>query len=124
MDCKTGEKSQLNNLCLTRIREFKFLERLVNCKKIEIAFGAKIESFIQRQSDSRWPASFVAPACDSIADQNPPHGPCRERNDMRFVFPGMVRALKDAQKSFVQERCWLQGMTRALARQIFRCKAA
>src|SRR5262245_35653703 len=43
---------------------------------------------------------------------------------MCFVFPGMVRALKDAQKSFMQEGCWLQSVICALAPQIFRGQAA
>jgi hypothetical protein len=111
-------------LCLPGILEFKFLEGLIHCHEVKIALNAKIKSFIQRQSYGCGSASFVACACDPIADQNSSHRPCRERNNMRFVTPDKIWPFEHAQERFVEQGGRLEGMTRTLASEIFRGQAA
>jgi hypothetical protein len=123
IDREAGEKSQLNDLRLPRIRQFKFLKRLINGHYIQIALSTKIESFIQWQADRYGPASSLARARDSIAYQNAAHRACSKRNNVCFIAPGVVRLFEHAQKRFVQQSCWLKGVTCALVPQIFRSQS-
>jgi hypothetical protein len=43
---------------------------------------------------------------------------------MGFVAPGMIWPFEDAQESFVQQGCRLEGMTSTFASEIFRGQAA
>jgi hypothetical protein len=111
-------------LGLPRVLDFKFLEGLIDCDEVKIAFCAKIKSFIQWQSYRCRTASFVARARYSISDQNAAHGARRKCNNVRFVAPGMIRPFEHTQERFVQQGRRLQGVTRPLTPQIFRSQAA
>src|SRR5262249_7329565 len=124
IDRKTGEKSQLNNLCLPRVHELKLLKSFIHRDNVKIAFGTKIKSLIQGQSYYRRSTSFATCTSDSIANQNSPHRPCCECKHVSFVGPKIIRLLEDPQKSFVQKSCRLQSVARTFVLEIFRGKAA
>ena len=117
LHAQAGKESQLHNLRLPGIERLQRVQGRVELQERVIAIPSRRREFIQRYAHGS-AAPFGGAAGDGVVDQYTAHDIRGQGKEMRSILPIDRLAVHQPQKSFVNQRRWLERVILALPRHV------